>query len=193
MNKYETKLVLISLVMACATNVYAGYESDNGIIIGIDTGRAEAHKFCDGLLDCNNDDTSVRVNIGYQFNNTWSAEFGYTSFGTLFDSNDNNFLASQDSNAWTFSGVGTLPLGELFDLYGRAGVARYETDSSGTVQGVPVKNHKDVKPYVGAGVNFNFTHHFALRLEYQVYTDISRADGSDDDVQGLYAGASYRF
>lgn len=193
MNKLKTKLAVLSLALTAATNVYAGYETDNGVTIGIDTGRAEAHKFCDGLLDCNNDDTSVRANIGYQFNNNWSAEFGYTSFGTLFDSNDNNFQASQDSNAWTLSGIGTLPLGELFGIYGRTGVARYETDSSGTVQGVPVKNYNDVKPYVGAGINLNVTHQFSLRLEYQVYADISRADGSDDDVQGLYAGVSYRF
>lgn len=193
MNRYKTKMVLVSLALAGVANVCAAYEEDYGVVIGVDVGRAEAHKFCDGLLDCNSDDTSLRVDIGYQFNNNWSTEFGYTSFGTLLDSNDNDFQVSQKSNAWTLSGIGTLPLGELFGVYGRAGVARYETDSSGTVQDVPVKNYKDVKPYVGAGVNLNVTYQFALRLEYQVYADISRADGSDDDVQGLYAGVSYRF
>lgn len=193
MNRYKTKLVLVSLALVGVANVCTAYENDYGITIGVDVGRAEAHKFCDGLLDCSNDDSSMRVNVGYQFNNNWSTEFGYTSFGTIFDSNDNNFQASQDANAWTLSGVGTLPLGDFFGIYGRAGVARYETDSSGTVQGVPVNNYKDVKPYIGAGVNLNVTYQFILRLEYQVYADISRADGSGDDVQGLYAGASYRF
>jgi len=32
-----------------------------------------------------------------------------------------------------------------------------------------------------------------LRAEYQLYTDISRVDGAKDDVQGLYAGATFRF
>jgi len=65
---------------------------------------------------------------------------GYTSFGSLFKSHDNNFDASQKASAWTVSGIGTLPLTERFGIFGRVGAARYSTDNSGTVQGVPVKD-----------------------------------------------------
>ena len=189
----KTKIALLSIALVGATNVYAAADSESGILIGIDAGRAQARKYCDGIADCDHSDTSIRADVGYQFTKNWSAEFGYTSFGTLFRSHDNNFDASQKASAWTASGIGTLPLGEHFGVFGRAGVARYETNNSGTVQGVPVKDRQDVKPYFGAGVNFNVTHSFALRAEYQYYADISGVDGSKDDVQGLYAGAVYRF
>lgn len=119
----------------------------------------------------------MRIDVGYHFNNIWSAELGYTSFGTLFNSSDDNFNTSQKANAWTLSGIATLPLGERFGLFGRAGVARYETNNSGTVQGVGIKDDTDLKPYFDAGVDFDLTQSFAIRAEYQYYADISGVDG----------------
>ncbi len=187
------RLIALGASLLGASFVFADPENASGFTIGLDAGQADAHKYCHNVSNCDHADTSVRGDVGYQFNNYWSAELGYTSFGTLFKSNDNNFDASQKASAWTACGIGTLPIGKRFGVFGRAGMARYSTDNSGTVQGVPVKDEKKVKPYVGAGVKFNVTGNFALRAEYQLYTDISRVDGAKDDVQGLYAGAVYRF
>jgi len=193
MLKLKTKMAVLSIAVIAATSAYAAPDSDSGVLIGLDVGRAEARKNCDGVADCDSSDASIRGNIGYQFDKNWSAELGYTSFGTLFRSNDNNFDASQKANAWTVSGIGTLPLNDRFGVFGRAGVARYETNNSGSVQGVAVKDRQDVKPYLGAGAKFNVTPNFALRAEFQYYADISGVDGSKDDVQSLYAGAVFRF
>lgn len=193
MQKLKIRMALLTVAVAAATSAFAAPDSETGVVIGLDVGRAEARKNCDGVADCDDSDTSVRGDIGYQFDKNWSAELGYTSFGTLFKSNDSNFNASQKANAWTLSGIGTLPLNQHFGLFGRLGVARYETNGSGTVQGVEAKDRQDVKPYAGAGVKFNVTQSFALRAEFQYYADISGVDGSKDDVQSVYAGAVYRF
>ncbi|WP_320838389.1 outer membrane beta-barrel protein [Zhongshania sp.] len=189
----KTNIAALSLTLLGTTFVYAGVGAESGISIGIDAGGAEAHKYCQSLVNCEDSDTSVRIDVGYQFNNIWSTELGYTSFGTLFDSNDNNVNASQKANAWTLSGIATLPMSERLGLFGRAGLARYETNNSGTVQGVRVKDDTDLKPYLGAGLSFDITQSFAVRGEYQYYADISGVDGSKDDVQGLYAGVVFSF
>lgn len=189
----KMKTTVLSIALVGAASVYAAPDSDSGVLIGIDAGRAEARKNCDGVADCDSSDGSYRANIGYQFDKNWSAELGYTSFGTLFRSNDNNFDASQKANAWTVSGIGTLPISERFGVFGRAGAARFETNNSGTVQGVEVEDRQDVKPYAGVGAKFNVTPNFALRAEFQYYADISGVDGSEDDVQSVYAGAVFRF
>lgn len=189
--RHSIELAALSAILGCAA-AYAD-SSDGGVIIGIDAGRADAHKYCDGIADCDHADTSVRGDIGYQFNKNWSLEFGYTSFGTLFKAHDNRFDARQKANAWTVSGIGTLPLSERFGLFGRVGAARYDTDNKGTVQGVRVRDENEVKPYFGAGVKYDLTANFSLRAEYQYYADISGVDGSSDDVQGLYAGGILRF
>ena len=159
-----------------------------GFNFGLDYGQAEARKFCTNITPCDSADSSGKAEIGYQFTDFLGVEVGYVSFGTIFDSNDNQFTASQKSNALTASVLGTIPITSWFGVYGRAGVAQYESKGSGTVQGVPVKDEKGGTPFWGAGVKFNLSKHFALRAEYQNYSNISRVDGRKDDVQGLYAG-----
>jgi len=193
MSTNKSKSIVSSLALLAGMNAGVALADDSGFLIGLDAGQAEAHKYCHDVSNCDSSDTSVRGDIGYQFNKNWSAEFGYVSFGTLFHSNDNNFNASQKANGWTLSGIGTLPLGNRFGIFGRVGAVRFETDNSGTVQGVPVKDENKIKPYFGAGARFDVTQNFSVRAEYQLYTDISRVDGAKDDVQGLYAGATLRF
>lgn len=166
--------------------------AEPGITLGLDYGRAEARKFCSNVADCNSDDGSLKGEIGFEFNDYFSAELGYTSLGTLFDSNDNQFQASQESSAISLSGIGTYAVNDRFGLYGRLGVAQYETDSTGTVAGVPVEDQDGVSPLWGLGVRVGLSDNFALRAEFQSYSDISRVDGRKDDVQAMYAGVLFK-
>ena len=159
-----------------------------GFNFGLDYGQAEARKFCKAISPCDSADASAKADIGYQFTDMLGVEAGYVSFGTIFDSSASQFTASQKSNALTASVLGTIPLNHWFGIYGRLGVSQYESKGQGNVQGVPVKDEKGTTPFFGAGVKFTLNRHFALRAEYQNYSNISRVDGRKDDVQGLYAG-----
>lgn len=176
--------------MAGATHVYAGFGGDYGVFVGADAGFATGNKFCDGVSDCDHDNTIIRLGVGYQFNNTWGVELGYASFGTLFKANDNNFNASQKAEAWTLSGVGSPPMRQNFGLFGQAGVVNFHSDNSGTVQGVAVKNSNDITPYIDAGAYVDITDQFDVRFGSQVYSDITRLDGSSDDIEGFFADVS---
>lgn len=165
---------------------------DGGITLGLDYGQAEARKFCEDIDDCDNADASAKAEIGLQFGKAFGLEFGYVSLGTLLDSGDSQFNASQDSSAMTLSALGKFAFTDRFGIYGRLGAARYSTDSSGTVAGVPVEDQDGVTPFYGAGVELGLSDNFSLRAEYQVYSDISRVDGKEDDVQALYAGILFK-
>jgi opacity protein-like surface antigen len=190
-NKARLTALCMALVGTAVVNVTQAAES--GVYLGLDAGRAEAHKYCNSITNCDSADTSVRGEVGYQFNDILGAELGYTSFGTLFNAHDNNVNAKQDASAITASVLGTWSVAEPFGVFGRLGLARYNVSNSGTVQGVPVQSKNAVKPYFGAGVMFDITSSWMLRAEYQLYTDISGVDGKKDNVQGLYAGGVYRF
>jgi len=166
---------------------------ENGFTLGLDYGRTEARKYCDNIADCNNTDKGPKIEVGYDFNKNFGIELGYTSFGTLFDSNDNSLSVSQKSNAVTLSLLGTVPINDWFGVYGRVGYARYDTNNSGSIAGVAVKDESGNTPMWGAGVKFTLNEQFALRLEYQNYADLSDMPGRKDDVQGLFAGGVYRF
>lgn len=185
------KAYLSALLASLSLGVMASEVSAKGFNFGLNYGQAEARKFCKDITPCDSADASGKADIGYQFTDTFGLEAGYVSFGTIFDSSESTFVASQKSRALTASALGTIPVTHWFGVYGRAGLAQYESEGSGTVLGVPVKNEKGSTPFWGAGVRFNFNKHFALRGEYQNYSNISRVDGRKDDVQALYAGILY--
>lgn len=176
-----------------STSALADEDSQRGMTLGIDAGQAEARDICNNVADCSSDDTAVRGSIGYQFNRMFALEIGYSSFGTVFEASDNNFSASQDANAWTASAIGTIPIGERFGIYGRIGAARFDNETTGTVQGVPVSDDNETKPYGGLGLKFGLTDNFALRAEYQRYADLANIGGSKDDVDAWSGGAVFTF
>jgi opacity protein-like surface antigen len=193
MLKNQIKITALSIAFVGLAGTNIAQAANSGVYLGLDAGRAEAKKYCDNITNCDSADTSVRGEVGYQFNDILGAELGYTSFGTLFKANANNVNAKQDASAITASVLGTWPVAAPFGIFGRLGLARYNVSNSGTVQGVPVESKNAVKPYFGAGVLFDITGNWMVRAEYQLYTDISGVDGKKDNVQGLYAGGVYRF
>lgn len=189
------KKTLLGMAFSLPLLSGAAMAMDAGLTLSLDGGQAESRNACDNVTNCESDDTTVRGAIGYNFNNTWAAELGYTSFGTVFDSSANNnttaFGAKQDANAITASVIGTWPFSDRFGLYGRVGAARFDNDRE--VQGVPVDTDNRTKPYFGAGVKFGLTDNFALRGEYQVYKDLADVGGVKDDVQAWSGGVLFTF
>ena len=190
----RTKLTTLCMALfAGTTGAHAAPMALTGFQLGVDAGQAEARKYCNNITNCDSADTSLRLSAGYQFTPNVGAEFGYTSFGTLFNADNSTVVAKQDARAWTLSVLGTMPFTEKFGLLGRLGVASYNVNNSGTIQGLPIESKNSTKPYVGLGAKFNLTESFALRAEYQVYTDISGIDGVKDNVRGIYAGGVFSF
>lgn len=189
----ERTLLCTALALSAASGAALAEVKDHGVTLGIDAGRAEARKACDNVINCSSDDTSLRVSVGYQFNQMLGLEAGYTSFGTVFESNNNVFAAKQEGNAWTLSALGTFPVGERFGIYGRAGAARFNNDTSGTIQGVPVSDNNKTKPYYGAGLKFAVTDNLDLRAEYQRYKDLANVGGIKDDVDAWSGGLVFKF
>ncbi len=165
----------------------------NGLYFGLNAGQAEVRKSCDNITNCDSADTTLRAELGYQFNNNWSGELGYTSFGTLFNASNSSVDAKQEAHAWTASILGLVPVAQQFDIFGRVGIARYDVTNTGTIQGVPVEDDESTKPYFGLGVKYDVNNSWLVRAEYQIYSDISGVDGTQDNVHGWYLGGAYRF
>lgn len=189
----NTKLATLLMVLASSTGANMALAADSGIYLGINAGKAEAKKYCNNVVNCDSTDSTVRGEIGYQFTPMLGAELGYTSFGTLFNAENNDMNATQDVSAWTLSALGTWPVADRLGIFGRAGIAGYNSSNSGTVQGVTVKDDSSTMPYFGAGVRFDLTPQWMLRAEYQRYTDVSGVNGRNDSVQAWYAGGAYSF
>lgn len=181
----------LALALPALSGLALAADDDNGqgLQLGIDAGQAQARGICDNVTNCDDTDTTVRADVGWQFNRMVGVELGYTSFGTVFDANNNSVAASQKASAITASVTGTVPIGDRFGLYGRVGAARYNLDSNG----LGVVEDNKTKPYYGAGLKFGLTDNFALRAEWQRYKDIAGFSGNKDDIDSWSGGVVFTF
>ena len=88
--------------------------------------------------------------VGYQFIDTnflmLSAELGYYDLGS-YDSND----VDVDASAFTLAGVAYLPIGPLFEIYAKAGIASGDVE----VKEAGIKDDFDGENAFG-GLGFSF-------------------------------------
>ncbi len=96
---------------------------------------------------------------GYRFTRHWSVDFGYG--------------AGSQSNAWTLSGSGLLPIGRSFSLQGRLGLAvpTAELSLSSAAGALSTLSSMDAARYRtsmlwGLGGQFEFTRNVGLRMDF---------------------------
>lgn len=126
------------------------------------------------------------VFIGYDFNKYAGAELGYTSFNNLELGAD----TVVKSTAASLSVVGKLPMGQVADLFVKAGYASTSTQVdvgavSGTAQTLGGATY-------GGGVQFNLGKHMNVRLAYDVYK--ITPDGTNNYTNNVSSlGVMFRF
>jgi len=140
------------------------------------TGMADRHWYAGGHVGradwdrANDEDTSIRLLGGYQFNKSIAAEFGYIDLGSVGN-------GSAKGKAFDLVGVGTIPLGNRFGAYGKLGFAWSEVKGFG-------RNESGLELTYGFGGSFDFSPTTAFRVEWQKYPDAG--DGlTDIDVMSI--------
>src|SRR5690606_2313684 len=116
MSKHKIYLGSLATAISLAAAAPAMAEPP-GFTIGVDYGRTEAKAYCDNITNCSDADTGPKVEVGYAFNEMLGVELGYTSFGTVVETRDNEFNASQDASAITLSGLAAFPVTDWLSLY----------------------------------------------------------------------------
>ena len=109
----------------------------------------------------------VTGRLGYHFNQNLGAEAEYTG-----GVSDDTFGKLRDQ--WGVYGVGTIPVSQSFDVFGRVGYQQMHIDGR---NGATDQNTEGLG--YGAGVNWHATSNMGLRAEYTRLTD------SDADTWSL--------
>lgn len=127
--------------------------------------------------------TGFRLDVGYRLNTYFGLEGTYADFGSA----NSTFTTTSPSNSYSGStkvrgegldAVGFWPLGDRFDLFAKAGLFHYKSDSnvaqidvtgpftSPTLLGTsyPVNSSTGTTQQFGAGVDYRFGGSFSLRL-----------------------------
>ncbi len=213
-NKLPVKLALLALTltsMQVATAAEPGWyfggnvgEAKTDINTDTVVSRQTAAGFTNIIVDAKEDKTGYKLFTGYQFGPNFAIEGGY------FDLGEFSYRSFMRNPAWavytgasTVRGVnldflGFLPLGEKLSAFGRVGVTRTEVKDKYRGYGAIAVNPFNTKSYdhshkYGAGLQYDFTDNFAMRLEVERYDIDKDAMFMGGDVDLYSVGVVYRF
>jgi OOP family OmpA-OmpF porin len=163
---------IFALVAASAFAISPAMAADNGPYIGAGIGDFGVKV---GGFDAS--DTSFKVFGGYRFMNYFAAELEYVDGGSAEDGG-----IKIDVSGWNVSGIGRLPIGEKFNVFGKLGMIFWDAEA----RGFGDDSGEDFSWGIGAG--YSFTDHFGMQVEYQGF-EIE----DTDTVDMISVSASWNF
>ena len=187
------RLQLSTLAAALALISTPALAADEGFYVGAGAGifSADLGDIAPGI-GFDEDDTGFRGFGGWQFHNNFAVELGYVDGGkasaTIGDIDLIGIEADLDISVSGFdlSLVGSLPLGETFFAFGRAGVIKWDADldavlreddgEGGVITTSESASESGEDLMYGAGFGMNLGDNAEVRLEYTFY-DLSDVDG----------------
>lgn len=145
------------IVVAAALALLAGPSfaaPTDGVYIGLDVGSTKADE-----PELSGRQTSYGGFVGFNFNENYAVEAAYRHLGTWSISNV-DLKATQTA----LSVIGTLPLGQQFNIFARVGYNRVNAEAN--YQGNTISETSNGSFY-GFGAGYNFSTNVAARLEVQ--------------------------
>lgn len=135
---------------------------------------------------------SGKVFAGYEFNQNWGAEIGYTDFAKSHASytvNGVNGNAESDGHAFYLAAKASVPINEQFSAYGKLGAEYNKTNLSSNTAGISYDDSK-TQAYGALGLQYKLNQNVSLVAEYERYGS-KRDFGAKPDV--ITIGARYSF
>jgi hypothetical protein len=153
-----------------------------GLYTGFGVGQAYLEED-DGPVDLDTDSTGIRVWTGYEINQNFSIELGYTT-AQDFEDTVLGVDVEAEYQILNFAVLGTLPLSDSVSAYGKLGF--YDGEQEVSVGNVNVEDDIDGAMY-GAGLRIKTGGSLAFRLEFEKY------DTDFDSVTSAMVGIEFGF
>lgn len=197
----------LTAVLALSFPLVANAEGFNasGFYIDLGLGQAKADLGNTSGWNVNDTDTSYSIGAGYKFNDNIAIEGGYMKLGTasasitgtvtsgVYSGSTGTISGSAEVTGYYFGPMFSLPMGDKFEAYARAGVYLWDEDIkasatgtlvyNGTAQGVNIsttKNNDGNDAYYGIGIAYKANKNVSVGADWTRYT----ADKTDVDVIG---------
>jgi OOP family OmpA-OmpF porin len=205
MNRSRTAVQVIASLMLLGGSVGA-IAADPGAYVGASVGQTELDMGTGDLqsilgatgfvASTDNTDVGWKVFGGYQFNPYFAVEAAYVNLGEFTAS---GFFAgspahgSAEGDAGLFSLVGTLPLGDAFDLSAKVGAIVWDVDTSVAGSfGTSETNFNGTTLAYGIGAAWNITQEIGIRGELERFKDLG-PDYKEVDLDLYSLGAVFHF
>ena len=189
-NGITAALLLSGLAAAAAAQA----DEESGFYAGAGVGvfdvRIDDFDDIDETIDdYDSDDTAWKVFGGWRMTKYFAAEVAYVNLGSPDDEILPDLTLTTETDGFAPYLVGTLPIGDWFELFAKAGYYWYETEVQiDTPIGSASESESDSTFTWTAGMGINFFEHINVRLEYEQF-DIDQVD----DAEALWLTGAWRF
>jgi OmpA-OmpF porin, OOP family len=180
------RALFVGLLVATSGGVLA----QAGPYVGGALGQSKLKEWCDtggnpsALAACEDSDNSWKLLGGYRFSRYFAAEASYIDWGEVTATvrvGTQNLGVKASQHSYGLAAVGVLPIGERFDLFGKAGFVQTEQDTTST----RTVGRDETEFHYGVGVKYTLTRNWALRGEWETTDKLK--------VELLSFGVEYRF
>lgn len=161
--------------------------ADNGFFVGANIGSASLNEDFDGLT-VDDDSLSFRIVGGWRFNRYFALEGGYHDFGDFERDLDIDGVPGQvklSADGFTMAAAGSIPIGEIFALQGRAGM--FFWNGSAEINNVTQATPEDSNLFLGLGASVDVSDSFMLTGDWTRY----ELESAVSDVYSV--GFQYQF
>ena len=191
------KIAAVIAALAVAATAPAAYaqDEDAGFYLGGGVGQFNAQiddvDEVDSTVDeWDEDDTAYKFFAGYRLNRFLAFELDYINLGEPSGDVIPGFNVDASVDGFAPYVVGTLPLGQWFEVYGRLGYFFYDA-TLGVEDGLGGRAEFDEESeelVYGAGIGANIGERLNVRFEYERF-DFENVD----DADALWLTAAWRF
>ena len=196
----KTAVLLIAVAAALFSAAAAAqYDTPRRFYAGASVSPSKAQRWCTGAGGVSCDDTSVAGKLfgGYQLDETFAVEVGYTYLGK-FKASPAGGSDEAKVQALEASVVATWPVAARTALFGRFGGYYASVRETTSFAGSSSDNNADLT--FGFGVRYDVTPKLAVRGEWQRYLDmggpnvaLGAGTGDLSSVDVLGVGVLWRF
>lgn len=154
--------------------------AENGWFVGGSIGKSSIDDTISGF-SFDSDSTGYRAFVGYQFNQHFAVDGGYSDLGNFDAFIIQNMMpvpVNADADGFLFNATGLIPLNDTISLYGQAGV--FFWDGKAQVAGVD-NNVSDTNLRLAIGIEANVYKRLSITGDWSRYD----LDGTDADVLAL--------
>ncbi len=152
----------------------------NQYYFGGTIGASDAGSYCSGSTNCEDSDTAWKLFGGYKISENLSAEASYVNLGDVHKTGTSG-AENSDVTALTATAVGSMPINEQFDVFGKVGAMRWSSDNtSGSQDGFGLT--------YGIGAKMDLNETTKLRAEWEKFPSIETSNSEKTDVNMLSVG-----
>jgi len=194
------KKIASALLLSAAISAPA-FAADQGAFVNADLGQVSYSNATSSLgTTAFPNPGTIRIGGGYHFSPYLGVEAGYSIIG---DSTINTtFLGATvneklKSSSMQVAAVGTYPINDSFNVFGKLGLSNTKIDYTATVNGVSVGSSSASKTNLmfGLGGQFNINQHFGIRAQYEDFGKVqfSGVGAPNVGVKAISVGGVYNF